>query len=227
MRQRAERVRGAAAEQRARLLGAECTREQRRGHRRRQSEAHEPERVARHVQHRAHDVLAQRGEPLDGEPNMRCHARPSSPSPAAVSAIDRTITPGAPVVERVGEVDLGPAPLKAVALETELVQRRRADRHRVDGGAVVVQQSRKRQFARPGAAADRRLGLQHGHLHARAREHRGARQPVRAGPDDDRLAQLGTTAPRGRSVLGPMTSTGNAPVSSSHGWRSTMSATWT
>ena len=183
--------------------------------------------MARHVQDRAHDVLAQlleaarrRGEdalprtPILAEPAGGVGERPHDHSRAAV-------------VERVGQVDLGPAPLEAVTLQRELVQRRCADRHHVHGRAVVVQQTRERQLAAASAAADARLGLQHGHLQARTCEHGRARQSIRAGTDDERIAHYATGAPAGRRALEPITSTGNVPVSSSHGWRSTMSLTWT
>ena len=89
--------------------------------------------------------------------------------------------PGAAVVERVGAIDLRPAPLEAVALELERLQERRADRHRVDRRAEVVHQPGDGQLAAARAAADRVLGLEHGHrepLAARGRP----RRPARSGP---------------------------------------------
>ena len=91
-------------------------------------------------------------------------------------------------VERMREVDLRPGPLEPVAVEAERRQRRRADRDRVDGRAVVVQQAGQGQLAGAGAAADRLGGLDHRHPDPAGAQRRGAGQPVGAGADDHRLA---------------------------------------
>ena len=61
-------------------------------------------------------------KPDEEGPKTRRQERPAAPSPAAVSSIERDHQRRAAVVERVGEVDLGPGPLEAVALEPEREQ---------------------------------------------------------------------------------------------------------
>lgn len=52
-----------------------------------------------------------------------------------------------------------------------------------------MQQSRDGELAGAGAAADRRLGLEHRHLHAIPSQLHGTGKPVGARADDDRVAQ--------------------------------------
>ncbi len=221
-------MRGTAAPQCTRLLGPELAGEQGRRRRRWESEAGQPQRVSRDVQERAHDVLAQRGEP----PRRRGEdALPRTPVPAKSRgcAGDRAHHhPGASAVERVRQVHLRPAPLKAVALEESSFS---------DGApAAIGWTAEQSSCSSPGSVSSLVrapppivcLRLQDRHLHARASQPRGAHQTVRPRSDDDRLAHCETAAARCREELRPpVTSTGNAPVSSSHGWRVTMSATLT
>ena len=187
--ERAEGVGGDAAEQRPRLRRCcHAPREQRRRRRRREAEAGEPQRVARHVQDRPRGP--RRAGRRSGRRAARTAARqaaPSAPSPAAVSSIERTITAGPAVVERVGEVDLGPAPLEPVALELE---RARGTASRPPSGGPP---SSRRGAGR--ARSARRCGCRRrsvGRPRAPSRDARRASatargEPVRAGADDDRV----------------------------------------
>ena len=85
---------------------------------------------------------------------------------------------GAAAVERVDTVDLRPAPRQAVPVQVEAAQELRADGHRVDRRAVVVQQAGKDRFAAAGATADLVGGLEHGDLHAFGGQGDGGGEPV-------------------------------------------------
>ena len=91
--------------------------------------------------------------------------------------LDRAIQhPGTAAVERVDTVDLGQPPRQPVTVEAQPGEERRADGHRVDRRAVVVQQAGQDRLAAAGAAADLVGGFQHGHLTpARARVTAAAR----------------------------------------------------
>ena len=95
-------------------------------------------------------------------------------------------------VERVGEVDVGPcshsSPWRPRSSEFRNGER---DGHRVHRRAVVVEDARDGQLARPGSAADRRLRLQHADLEALARQRHRAGEPVGARADDDGRAHAG------------------------------------
>ena len=186
--ERRERVGGSAAEQRAALRGLEAARENGRGGRGRQPEADQADRVARNVQHRAEEVLVQRIEVRRRGPEEPLPGGPVGPETRDGFGNRADHHPGAAVVERVGQVDLGPAPLEPVALEVQRAQERRPDGHRVDGRAVVVEHPGNGELARPGTAADLVGGLEHRHPHSFARERERAREPVRARADDDRFA---------------------------------------
>ena len=213
-RQRAEGVGGDAAEQRPRRRRLPAAREQRRRRGRRDPEPGQAQRVLRHVQDRPQHVLvaARRSAPT-GDPKTRRQARPSSPSPAAVSSIERTIAAGAAVVERVRQVDLRPAPLEPVLLQLQRAQEGRRRRHRVRGRADVVEHARHGQLGAAGAAADRLRGLEHRHLDARPRQRHRAGEPVGAGADDRRRRSRCRTAAAGLVAARPRrrsTSTGKS-----------------
>ncbi len=211
--ERAEGVGGDAAEQRPRRLGVEAACQRRRRRQRRQAEAGQQERVPWRVQNRPHEILAERVEARGGRAEATLPAGPGGTEPGR-GLVDRA-EDRRPVaaVERVGDVDLGPGPLEAVALEAERGQRRRPDRHRVDRRALVVDEPGHGHFRAAGAAADRRCGLDHGHRDAAAGQRRRAGQAVGAGADDDRVAH-------------PAGATGNGSPPS-QGWLPTMSATLT
>ena len=147
---------GDAAEQGASLGGAPGARQQGGRCRGREAEADQAQGVAREVQHRAVDVLAEGVEaggraPEDATP---CGAVLSEPGGGLLDRVQHHA--GAAVVEGVGEVHLGPAPLEAVAVEAEGVEEGRAGRHRVHRRADVVDRSGNGQLGAAGAAADRR-----------------------------------------------------------------------
>ena len=108
-----------------------------------------------HPQQGTHDVLGQRIEV------GRCLTE-QAPPPGAVGALhpvggglDRAVQhAGAAAVERVDAVDLREAPGQAVSIEAQPRQELRADGHRVDRRAVVVQQAGDDRLAGAGAAAD-------------------------------------------------------------------------
>ena len=124
---------------------------------------------------------------------------------------------GAAVVERVGQVDLRPAPLRARGSRPSELRNGGADRHRVHGRAVVVDDARHGQLGAAGAAADRRLGLEHGD-----RDPSRARAAAQASP----LGPEPTTTAAGLAGRW-MTSTGKSQDSSSQGRGLSMSATLT
>ena len=224
--QRAERVRRDAAEKRTRLRRLPRAREDGGGHRRCGAEAGQLQRVARHVQHRAEKVVHEFVELL----RRREHAPPGAAVlPQTLDCRVQRVQhhPRAAVVQRVRAVDLGPEPLEPVALEAERVEERRADGHRMHGRALVVQHPGHGQLARPRAAADPVVSLEHGHLDALARERDSGGQPVRAGAHYDGAAHARAVAAGAVSFRGWTTSTGKSNEPSSHGPRLTISATST
>ncbi len=161
----------------------------RRRHRRGQAEPRECDRVTRQVQDRAQQILAEGVE----VGRRRCEQPPPHFTVAAESTRRVVQRPkqnaGAAIVERVREVDLGPAPLKAVLGEPERVQKRRPCRHRMHGRAVVVEQAWDRQLTGPRPTPDRLLGLEYRNPHARTGQRHRAGEPIGSRTDDDRLAQ--------------------------------------
>ncbi len=190
-RQRAEGVGGDAAEQRPRPRGLEAARQQRGRRRGREAEAGEQQRVPGPVQDRLHQVLVERIEVARGGGE---EAPPGGPvrAEAGGGLGQRTHHHrGVATVERVGEVDLGPAPREPVALEPERTEEGRGRRHRQARRAEVVDHSRHGQFGAAGAAADRLRRLQHRHLDPGPRQRHRAGQPVGARADDRRRAHAG------------------------------------
>jgi len=180
--------------------------------------------MARYVDEGAEQVFAERFER---------GRRPAEDAPPACAVLAERALGGRnglvhrarrAVVERMGAVDLGPAPLEAVAREVERLEERRPHRHRMHSGAVVVDESGNGRLAAPRTAADRVLCLEDRHLYALARERHRARQPVRAGSNHDRAAHATGAGGAGSCSL-PTTSTGISNDSSSHGPRLIISAT--
>ena len=89
-------------------------------------------------------------------------------------------------VERVDAVDLREAPGQAVAIEAQAGEELRADGHRVDRRAVVVQQAGDDRLAGARAPSDLVGGFQDGDLNAGLGEGDRGGQAVRPGPHDDR-----------------------------------------
>ncbi len=224
--QAAEGVRGDAAEQRPGLRRVPAARQHRRRHRRRQPEAQQPDRVAGQVQDRAQQIVDEQVEGLRRPPEAPPPAAPVGAQPLRRRLDRAQHHPGGAVVERMREVDLGPEPLEPMALEAQRAQERRADRHRVDGRAVVVHKPRDGELPAARPAPDRLGGLEHGDRDPLPGERHRAREPIRAGADDDRLAHAVVTGLAGRSRP-RVTSTGNSQDSSSQGPRLTISATST
>ena len=240
--QRAEGVGGDAAEQGPRARRLPAPGDQRRRRRGAEPEAGQQQRVPRRAQQRAHDLGVDRVEVVQ--------RRLEKPPPGgAVGAeprhrlLQRAVhRRGAAVVERVGEVDLRPAPLQPVRLEPERAEEGRGDGAGVEGRADVVQHARHGQLGAAGAAADRRLGLEHGHAAPRPAP-APPRRPARWGrsrppspcsrdpsPVTHRAVEVAMATPTAQVCL-PLpvspraTATGKSQDSSSQGWRSTMSAT--
>ena len=223
------------AEQRPGLRRPPGPGEQRRRRGRGEAEAQQPNRMARDVQDRLHDVLEQLPEVRRGRAEDTPPGRPVLPQPTR-RLLDRAHHHArAPVVQRMRQVDLRPQPLQPVPLQVQRAQEGRADRHRVGGRAVIVEQPGHGQLAGPRAATDPVLGLEHRHLDAIARQlHRGG-EPIGPRADDDRLAQglaeyPGDFVPptgrdSSRATAPPSTTTGKSKDSSSHGWLVTMSFT--
>ena len=91
--------------------------------------------------------------------------------------------------------------LEAVLGEREGAQERRGERERVNGRAGVVHEAGQRQLGGAAASAEARLGLEHAHAAAGPGQGDCRSQPVRAGPDDDRLG-AGLRQPRPASRPG-------------------------
>ena len=152
--QRPEGMRRNASEQGTALLGAEHVRERRGGKYGGCAEPGQHQWVVRDPQQRAHDVLVERVE-------SRRRVAESALPPRAVATeagrglLNRAVQhAGAAAVEWVDTVDIRPAPCEAVAFQVEFADERRADGHRVDRRAVVVQQAGNDGFAAAGTSAD-------------------------------------------------------------------------
>ena len=228
-----EGVGGDAAEQRPGLLGAPAASGHRRGQQRSEPEPGELHRVVGHVRDRAHEVI---GELVE----VSCRSFEGAPPAVAVGAeaagglVDRAPEEtGVARVERVGAVDLRPAPPQPVPLQAQLAEVRRPDAHGVERRAVVVQDTGHGQLARAGAAADVRRALEDGDVDAVLRQPDRGGEPVRVRrrrrwrSSSHGLGQLGL-AHRRRSAWCEgrlqVTCSGMGP-SGSHGCCATVSAT--
>ena len=197
-----------AAEQRARLRRPPSAREHGRGHRGRQRRSG---RAAPDAAARARTAGTGRRSAtrttLTGRRRPAASARRPPPARARWPRPTGTSSPAAAVVERVGAVDLGPAPLEPVALELERIEERRADRHRVHGGADVVHQAgngqprRSARRRRSSSSASRTVTSTPSRASATAHA-----SPFGPGADDDRAAHATAAGPGCRSLR--MTSTG-------------------
>src|SRR5271166_3552764 len=97
-------------------------------------------------------------------------------------------------------VDLWPAPRQSVPLQVEAAEELRADGHRVDRGAVVVQQAGDDRLAAAGTTADLVGGLEHGDLYTLGGQSDGGGEPVGPAPHHQRGAHA--SAPCACSVPG-------------------------
>ncbi len=124
-------------------------------------------------------------EPLGQRPEQALPgAAVRSRGPPPWSSTDRQTAATAAAVERMTELHLGPAPDQAGAREVELLRERRADRQRMDRGALVVHEAGQRELARPGAAAEPVGRLQHRDVDAGRSEGEGGGEAVGATADD-------------------------------------------
>ncbi len=192
------------------------------------AEAGQPQRVPGQVQDRAQQVLVERVEVRGrrGEQPPPGLAVLAEPRRGLLERADHRR--GAAVVERVGEVDLGPAPLEPVLLQPERAEEGRGRRHRVPRRADVVDHARQRSVRRCGCR--RRSSPPPPAPSPRPRPGPAPpRRPARWGRS--RRPSPCSCDRRGRALLAGgrrcVTSTGNSNDSSSQGWRSTMSATAT
>ncbi len=184
--QRPEGMGRNTTEQSPSLVGAEHPGERGRGKHRGRAEPGQLQWVMREPQQRAHDVLAERVES-----RRRIAERALPPRSVATEAgrglLHRAVQhASAAAVERVHAVDLRPAPGEAVAVQVEFAEERRADGHRMDRRAVVVQQAGKDGLAAAGASADLVGRLEDGDLHALGRQRYGGGEPVGPAPYHDR-----------------------------------------
>ncbi len=166
------------SEQGTPLLGAEQPGERRGGKHRGCAEPGQHQGMVWEPQQGPHDVLAERVE-------MRGRVAECELPPRAVATeagrglLHRAVQhAGGAVVEGMDAIDLRPAPREAVAVEVEAAEELRADGHRVDRRAVVVQQAGNDGFAAAGATADLVGGLEHGDLHAFGSQGEGGGEPV-------------------------------------------------
>ncbi len=160
-----------------------------------QPEPGERQRMLRQVHDRAEDVVEQVVE-VSGQ-----WLEESSPRPGVVAERgERHLEvagqhPGATVVQRVHQVELGPQPFQPEPVQAERGQERRDDAGRVEGRAVVVEQPGKGQLGRPGPATGPVVGLQHGDLDPVLGEADRGCQTVGPATDHDRGAHV-LTFPR-------------------------------
>jgi len=229
-----ERVSRDPAEQCPGLVGVPPASGDRGGQQRSGTEPCELDGVVGQMCDRAHEVVGQVVE-VPGGP-FEC-----PPPPITVSATETLCRPfdrppqesGLAGVERMGAVDLRPAPPQAVALQTQPAQVRRANPHRVERRAVVVQDTRKRQLAGPGTTTDAGGAFEDGDIEAGLRETDRGGESVRAGSDHHRCAHptaaTSSASPSASmSTNGPrvqVTCKGMGPSGSQGSW-ATASATW-
>ena len=172
-------------EQRARRSGRPAASQDRGRQGRVEPEPGQGERVLGHVQHRAHEVGGDVIEPLGERAEHRLPAPPVS-SQAGRSLLHRAVGRGPGIaVERVGVLNLGPAPRQPVATEVEAAAERRVDGQQMSGRALVVQQPGEGQLARAGSAAQRVGRLEHRDLDAFGSEHQGGSEPIGPAADHD------------------------------------------
>src|SRR5438132_4169775 len=235
-----EGVGGHPAEQRPRLGGPQPPGDEGRRRQGRKPEAGQAQGMGRDVGQRPHHVDEEVVETFADRSEQPGPAAPVRPESLGGGADRLQHDAGGPVVEGVGEGDLGPAPPQSVPAEVDLLQERRAHRQGVDGGAVVVEEPVAGQVAGAGAAPDGVGRLEDSDGHTLAGEGDGGGQPVGPGPHDDGALQLhqAPLSPRlcigqAPAVAGPVgtptdgvgtgdvvSSTGISPA---HGWRSSMS----
>ena len=211
---------GNASEERACLRRVEDPGQRRRGQHRRRPESGQPQRVPRHPEQRAHDVLGQLVEPARRSTEQQLPPRPVDPEPVG-RGLDRSVErPGGAVVERVDAIDLGPSPLQAIAVQPEVLDEPGPGRHHVDGGAIVEHQTREDVLAGANAAADPVGGLQHRDVDPLGGQGDGGGEPVGPGADHNRGTHCWRTPARCQVTL-----SGIGPLGS-HGCSSTRSFTF-
>ena len=233
-----EHVRGRSAEHRACLLGAKPPGHHGGRQQGARAERGKADRVARKADHRAEQILGQ----LVESGHKVTHGQPPPGfvgSHAGGGLLDRPIQhAGGPVVERMSAVDLRPLPHQPVALQVDLFPERRTDAHRMSRRAVVVDESGHRQLTRARSPADRVASLQHLHVDTVPGQVDRRGQAVGPGADDDRVGhgfRGGALAWRSQARRSRaqrvdtivVTWTGNSSPGSGHGWRLSMSSTWT
>ena len=181
--ERQHRVAGEPGEQGAALDGVEPPGRLVGAPQPRRREAGQPQRVARHAQRR--QQVVEDGETAVDQRIQHAPPPPTVGTEAVGRLVERTPQDRRAAVERVGERDLGVAPHHAVGLERQGAQRRRAETHRVHGGAHVVTEAGPRQLGGPAATAGRRCRLEHDDPASGLRHGDGGHEPVRSGADDD------------------------------------------
>jgi len=90
-----------------------------------------------------------------------------------------------------GERDVGMDPLEAVPLEVQRAKDWRAGRHRVDGGAGIVNETGQRKLGGAGGAAGSFHGLENEYAQAGPCQEDGGGEAVGAGADDDGIMGAG------------------------------------
>ncbi len=180
--QRPEGMGRNTSEQCPALLGAEYPGERGRGKHRGRTEPGQHQRMMRESQQRPHDVVTEcvemGGRVAECEPPARSVA-----TEAGRGLLHRAVQhAGGAAVEGVDAIDLRPAPRQSVPLQVEAAEELRADGHRVNRRAVVVQQAGDDGFAAAGAAADLVGGLEHGDLYAFGSQGDGGGEPVGPAP---------------------------------------------
>ena len=184
--QRIEGVGGDAAEQGPGLVGPPPPGRDRRRQERAGPEPGQADRVAGHMDDGPHQVVGELVETGRG-----AGERPPPAGAVGTQTRGRRIDrppqkAGVAAVERVGAVDLRPPPAQPVAAQIQAGQVGRADAHRVERRAVVMEHARHGELAGPGAAPDGLGGFEHLDIEAVLGQPHRRGQAVRPGANHHR-----------------------------------------
>jgi hypothetical protein len=185
---------GDAGEQRPRLRCRPPPREDRRRQHRVRAEAGQLHRMPRHMQQGPEEVLrdvveASRERPEEAAPALPVRSEPTG------RLVDRPPDRRATAaVQGVGPLDVRPSPGQPVRREVEGAGEGRVDGQRMEGRALVVDESGQRENAAAGPAPDRVRGLQHRDPDAGSSKGEGGSEPVGPAADHDGFGHALTLA---------------------------------
>ena len=153
-----------------------------------QAEPGHRQRVARDVRHRPQDLRTDLGHVAHQRPEQPPPGAPVRAAQALAGDRDGPLEDGRPsAVERVRDRRIGMDDLDAVGGQVDRGEERRRQRQRQDRRAHVVAEPGQRQLHGPRPAAGLRGGLVDADRAPGTGQRDGRGQPVRPGPDDDRV----------------------------------------